>query len=300
MVVRRFKAWDMLKGLWHEAFPQRPDIQTKWDNRSQKKKIEREELERKEAEGEEFEVTTKDIVHVQLPEEMKSFARRMVEKLSSHTENDENMKEFFREWKNVMDSSAELGKSVYGRLQNSDTKVVSQTLKIVETMIDRIPSEAIQEILRRDPDFDLDTFELEAQFIFERAYTAFLQGDLKYLSKVCSAEALGFFKSQILSRDERNAKAKYPYIMNVSPAIMEAGTIVDSRYPVFSFGIEFQELPVLIDKITGEVVEGNLGWLKSSKYGFLLLPHEEPDVEAVGHDWMILRVESRNETKQLN
>lgn len=72
--------------------------------------------------------------------------------------------------------------------------VLNATVKTVEKIKEKLNADAIEEMRKRDPEFDIDIFEREVQYIFEEVYSAFLKHDIKFIEKVCGAEALAHFR----------------------------------------------------------------------------------------------------------
>lgn len=61
---------------------------------------------------------------------------------------------------------------------------------------------ALDRMKEMHPDFDLFELEDEVIHIFTEVYHEYLKGNLDYVEKVCSGEALGYFQASIKSWEE--------------------------------------------------------------------------------------------------
>jgi len=62
-------------------------------------------------------------------------------------------------------------------------------------------AKAIRQMRDIQPGFNVHDFEDDAKGIFEMAYVAYLNDNLKLLEKFCGEQALAFFKVQIKKRE---------------------------------------------------------------------------------------------------
>lgn len=292
-LARRF-VWSRLRECWREAFPPPPDVEARFAQRSRESRERRERAESG-AGGE----PARELVFVrEAPPERGRAGRFVVDYLRHRSATDEEYKAFLGEWRKLTESTAELKDKMQTRLMTSDSLVVKSSIKVVDALQARMFGPVFERILRKDPSFDLELFEREAQFIFERVYSAYLAHDLAYLEKVCSGAALGHFRALITAQRELGGRPKYAHPLGLSAPLFHAVSLLDRDVPLFAFSIAFKELYCLVDA-AGRVVEGDAGRLTMCEYSFWLMPHDAPDVETVGHDWAVVRVEQRQRLKQL-
>ena len=293
---RRACVWGRLKGYWREAFPAPLDMEGTFESRRGESRRQREAAEAGRVEPV---VTTKEMVFVrESPPERGRAGQFLVDFIRRRAASEEEYREFVGEWRQLLESTSELKDKVHTRLMTSDSLIVQNAIKAVDALQARMLGPVFERILRRDPSFDLEVFEREARFIFERVYCAFLRHDLPYLEKVCSGAALGYFRALITAQQERGGRPKFAHLINVSEPVFHSVVLLDNDLPLFTFSLAFQELYCLVDP-AGAVVDGDQHRLTSSDYLFWLMPHDAPDVEAVGHDWAVVRVELRQRVKQL-
>ena len=111
-------------------------------------------------------------------------------------------------------------------------------------------------------------------------------------------DAYATFSGLIQSQMKGNLVHKYKEILNVTDFQINSAMLTESKTPLFVCTIKIYEIECLVDKNDPEkVVEGNLGWPTYRDFGFFIIPHPKPDVESVGHEWVIIRCEDR--TKNL-
>lgn len=292
--LRRF-VWTRLRGYWREAFPPPPDVAGRFEERRRESRLQRE---RAEAAAPAAEGPRELVFLREVPAEGRRAGQRFVDYIRRRAAADEEYKEFLGEWQKLRDSTAELQDRVQTRLMSSDSLVVKGSIRAVEALQARMFGPVFERVLRRDPAFDMELFEREARLIFERAYCAYLSHDLPYLEKVCSGAALAHFRALITAQLELGGAPKYAHPLNLSAPLFHAVSLLERDVPLFAFSIAFQELYCLVDA-AGRVVDGDPHRLTSCDYLFWLMPHDAPDVEAVGHDWALVRVELRQRVKQL-
>ena len=150
-----------------------------------------------------------------------------------------------------------------------------------------------------DPTFDLYELEEDAKGIFEAAYTTYLQGNKELLEKMCGEMALGYFKVLMRKMEAEKCEPKYKYLWQIDPAYFSTAMIPEKRLPVFLFTIKTQEIHCNISKIDKRIVDGDDERLMNVEYSFAITPHQNPDLENVGHAWELIEIQPRQIVKML-
>lgn len=198
-------------------------------------------------------------------------------------------------------ASVEVAKgNLQQRLLYTDSVVVKYGMAAATKIKEKLNEDAASEMRKRDPAFDMTTFEAEVRFIFEQVYHHYLLHDTKYLEKVCAGEALGFFKGLIAEHGTKGGVPKYKEILNVSFPHLVSSFVTDDRTPVFLFSIHFQEIDCLVDrKDPDSILAGDEDRMAAADFLVQVMPHPKPDLEAVGHPWLFVTVRQQNKVKQL-
>eukprot|EP01017_Pseudomicrothorax_dubius_P047935 TRINITY_DN8651_c0_g1_i1.p1 TRINITY_DN8651_c0_g1~~TRINITY_DN8651_c0_g1_i1.p1 ORF type:complete len:144 (-),score=37.44 TRINITY_DN8651_c0_g1_i1:120-551(-) len=122
-------------------------------------------------------------------------------------------------------------------------------------------------------------------------YNCFLQNDVESLSKVCSSDALGYFKALLRVRQEKKMEPKHKYLWNIERAEIVGGHVNEFQLPEFTFKIDTQEIHCYVDQIDHKkIVEGDDGRITMCQYSVRLQLHQSPDLEFAGHPWEVIEV----------
>ena len=164
---------------------------------------------------------------------------------------------------------------------------------------DKVNNDVATHMSKHYPDFDMDFFEKELQFIFEDMYHNYLKHDMKKIELVCLSEARGFFKSKIEEQKTNKKVHKHKGIFNLRMPILEQAMMV-SNTPLFVFSIQFHELVCLVEQNNHEViVEGGESGKTYNDLLLYVMPHPDPKPEKTGHEWAFIKVFERNKVKML-
>lgn len=93
-------------------------------------------------------------------------------------------------------------------------------------------------MLENYPDFDIEIFEQEIEYIFTDVFNSYLNHDLNSIKDTCLSEAYGFFQSQIEVETQKNAVHKYKAIFNIHTPVLEGSAMI-KKQPLFIFSIKF-------------------------------------------------------------
>lgn len=67
---------------------------------------------------------------------------------------------------------------------------------------------AIKEMQKYDPSFDIQALHFEVEEVFADFFRKYLEGDLKYLEKVCGGPGLAVVKTELKRRETEGWKYK--------------------------------------------------------------------------------------------
>lgn len=308
-IRRSFSIWKTVQSYWKEAFPDEVDIEAKLQQRREIAQKQRE-LEEKILEG-------KIIADEHIPE-WKRGALVKVETQNIEEEDEEDivgkLKDslfgdkkghdelgFFEEEITEMQSYHEnLKENIVNRFSYTDNLVLNKVKYVYDKVKVKLNSDVYIEMRRRYPDFDIEIFEEELKYTFVEMYNRYLKHDLEYIQKVCGADAYATFSSLIQSQKKQSLVHKYTDILNVADFRIDSGMLTENKTPLFVCTIKLYEIECLVDKNDPDkVVEGNLGWPTYRDFGIFVIPHPKPDIESVGHEWVIIRAEDRAKNLQL-
>lgn len=311
-VRRTFSIWKTIHGAWKEAFPDEIDIQTKLQKRkeeAQKQRIFAEKILEGTAVHDEHIAEWKrgaivkagELIHEDVDEEDEE---GLIEKLKLSVfkirDDDGEFQAFQQELNDVSSYKSELQDNLGNRISYSDNLVLNKAKEVVDKVRTRFSSDVYMEMRKRDPDFDMDVFEEELKYTFVDMYNSYLRHDIDHIQKVSGSDAYATFSGLIQSQTKSNTIHKYKEILNVIDFAIGSAILTESKNPLFVCNIRFYEIECLIDKTEPEkVVEGNLNWPTYRDFGFYVIPHPKPDIEKVGHEWVIIRVEDRTKNLRL-
>lgn len=309
-LVPKRHIWQKVKSAWYEAFPQEVDVASLQQRRRETAKLKKtisaldlsaEELESLENAIPEWKRSAITFVRF-LEQPTSSEARRasVSRYIRDKYKDNPDMLALLNEMEGIKDSVQVMQDNFKQRLLYSDSVIVKTSMTAISKMREKLNADAVAEMKRRNPDFDFDTFEKEVRFMFEEVYHEFLKHNSKYLEKVCAGEALGHFRGMINEHKAKFGKPKYTDILNVSFPVLEASFLTEEKVPIFAFSMNFQEIYCLVDPKNEEsILDGDERRMVMCDYVVYVMPHPNPDLEAVGHDWLFFNVVQRNKVKQL-
>lgn len=301
--------WQKVKAAWFEAFPQEVDVASLQKRRKETAKL------KKTISTLDLSAEQLDALEQEIPEWKRGavtflrFLEQPVSETRRHSvsryirdryKDNPDMLALLDEMEGIKDSVQVMQDNFKQRLLYSDSVIVKTSMTAISKMREKLNADAVAEMKRRNPDFDFDTFEKEVRFMFEEIYHEFLRHNAKYLEKVCAGEALGHFRGMINEHQAKFGKPKYTDILNVSFPVLEASFITEDKVPIFAFSMNFQEIYCLVDpKDPESVLDGDERRMVMCDYVVYVMPHPNPDLEAVGHEWLFFNVVQRNKVKQL-
>lgn len=113
----------------------------------------------------------------------------------------------YEEFKKEMNQFKQDAKDHMSNIQNP---VVQTSISLFSMARDESQTaKAIRQMRDIQPGFNVHDFEDDAKGIFEMAYVAYLNDNLKLLEKFCGEQALAFFKVQIKKREADKCIPKY-------------------------------------------------------------------------------------------
>jgi hypothetical protein len=309
MATRRH-IWNRVKTAWFEAFPQEVNVAALQEERKARAKLQKKIL------GTEFTSEQLEAFEAAIPP-WKQGALRVIRfiddpsvaaprrtlinrYLRERYRDNPDMLQLMDEVEGVSDSVDVMKGNLQQRMLYSDSVVVKYGMAAATKIKEKMNEDAATEMRKRDPNFDMTTFEMEIRFIFEELYHEFLKHNLKYLEKVCTGEALGFFRGVINEHNTKFGVPKYTDILNVSFPTLAANFVTEDKTPVFIFTITFQEIECLVDPKDPEtILDGDESRMVACNYLVQVSPHPNPDVEATGHTWLFSNIRQQHKVKQL-
>jgi hypothetical protein len=309
-VIRR-SIWNSVKSIWQETFPPEIDAAKIIKERQEKVKLQKSILE-KEYTPEELEAFEKEIpdwkknqlVFVKKldePDHYKKKSKPFIRNyLRQKYKDNKDLMELMDEVEGIKDSTKVFKENIQQQVLYSDNIVVKFSNKALEIAKDKLSADAMAEMLKRDPEFRQDLFEREIQFIFETTYHEFLNHNVKYLEKVCAGEAFAHFKSIIAEHNAKFGVPKYKDIVSISIPVLQNSFVLENKTPVFCFSVNFQEIYCLIDPNKPDtVLDGDAYKMVSYDYLIYVAPNPDPDIETIGHSWLIFKADQQNRMKHL-
>jgi len=149
---------------------------------------------------------------------------------------------------------------------------------------------AIREMKKYQKDFDVFNLERDVRGIFEDVFNAYLAHDLTYIEKTCEDAGLAYFKTMLKKREVDGVSPKHTTLWETEPADFIAGKISERNLPSFNFTLRIQEIHCNISKKTGKIVDGAEDRVVQNRYNIAISLAENPDLENVGHKWVITEV----------
>eukprot|EP00331_Platyophrya_macrostoma_P034874 CAMPEP_0176443002 /NCGR_PEP_ID=MMETSP0127-20121128/22154_1 /TAXON_ID=938130 /ORGANISM="Platyophrya macrostoma, Strain WH" /LENGTH=438 /DNA_ID=CAMNT_0017828129 /DNA_START=53 /DNA_END=1369 /DNA_ORIENTATION=+ len=297
------KVVDYVKDTMEETFPSEKyerkknikKAQARLQKMAEKIEFTEEELERIQQEIPEWK--SKSLINLNMTQEEKvSLAKRLRGQLKAKIDktsvaqkiySSEEFKDYDEFRKNMTQFRADLK----DHLHQSQNPIVQGSV----TLIDKVKSEsntakAINEMKKIDPTFDIYELERDAAGIFNDIYNAFLEGDLEKIEKQCGDMALGYFKVLLKKREADKVEPKFKELWHVEPADLIGGQVPENKYPVFTFTIRTQEIYCNISKKDQKIVDGAEDRLMYCQYNIVLTPHQNPDLEEIGHGWELVEL----------
>lgn len=302
--------WQKVKSAWFEAFPQEVNVQDIQQDRKNKAKLQKtiKSTEFSPEQIEEFESQIPEwkrgaLTLVRIYEDTHSVAPKrsvMSRYIRDKYKDNADLVALMDEMEGIKDSVQVMKDNIQQRILYSDSVIVKTGVVAATKLREKLNADAAAEMLKRDPNFDIDVFEKEVRFIFEEMYHEFLKHNSKYLEKICAGEALAHFRGMINEHKAKFGVPKYTDILNVSFPVLEASFVTEDKVPIFCFSLNFQEIFCLIDPKNPEtILDGDESRMVACDYVVYVMPHPDPDLEAVGHGWIFFNVVQRNKVKQL-
>lgn len=97
---------------------------------------------------------------------------------------------------------------------------------------------AIAEMKKYDQDFDIMELHYEAEEIFKEFFCNFLEGNLKYLEKVCGMAGLAIVKGDLKRREVEGWRYKYTDFLDCGHTTFLGGQVPEKLPPQFTFTIQ--------------------------------------------------------------
>lgn len=305
---RTFSMWRTIETYWREAFPAEIDIESRLQKRRQEA-IKQRELEEKILEG-------RIVADEHIPEwkrgaliktetsvydhEEKGFFDKLTKGiLSTKKENDE-LGLFEEELSEMHSYKQNLRENIANRFTQTDNLVLNKVKDAYDKVKVRFGADVYMEMRRRYPDFDTDVFEEELKYIFVDMYNRYLKHDIEYIQRVCGADAYAMFSGLIQSQMKKDLVHKFTDILNVTEFRIDSAMLTDNKTPLFICTIKLYEIECLVDmEDTNKIIQGNIYWPAYRDFGLFYIPHPKPDIEAVGHEWVIIKAEDRTKNLQI-
>lgn len=314
-IRRTFSVWKTIQSYWKEAFPDEMDSQLKFQQRREDAQKQRELVEK---------ILDGSIV---ADEHVPEWKRGALVRLNIEVNNDEERddddeeeglisqirksiltdKKDHNELDLINSELSEMDFYTEGLKQNLSTKLNILDNPLLEKVKDKLTpyitniiSEPYIELQKLYPDREPEHIEEELKHVFIDMYNNYLKHDLEYIEKVCGLEAYGKFSGLIQSQKKHKKIHKYQEIFNVVQFKISHVNVVESKMPVILCEVRFYEIACMIDKTEPEnIVEGSDRYHKFRDFDVAIIPHPKPDVENVGHEWIIIRATDKMEKLRL-
>lgn len=262
-VVRRHFAFgkfkDFIVKAWKDTYPDEDSHAKSFQNKIEKTKLqaqkEREERERvanmTEEELAEYEKLIPDykkgaLVFVKQNEADEPLSKRIKRRIYQYVKesavaaelkkNDVDIKEFEEELDRLAEGGKIFKENVKGKFTDSDNKIIQVTKELLviffwpkKNVNLGSTNAAVAKMREIDPEFDIMTLEDDAKEIFTAVFRAFLRGDIEYIEKVATGEALGYFQATLKSYEIMEVKPFFQDIWCLDSVHLNGRTRVDLR-----------------------------------------------------------------------
>jgi len=237
--------------------------------------------------------------------EKKSIFDIATDKMKKHVRNSESYKNFvesdaYKELQQIKTDYLEAKKNFRDEISGSQNPFIVVSRDLLDKVQVKSTTAHATNLMRKiDPNFDLFEFEKEVDFIFKKFFEAFLNDDIDFLEKVSANAALGMMSGVIKARKELKAECKYKELLWIDKAQFISTNLPEQDNPVFVFRLYCQEISCLVSKQDRKVVQGEDNSVESCQYEVSLQRNHNPEIDIVGHPWLIVNVERRGVVKQL-
>jgi len=299
------KVADFVADSWEQTFPsEKYHIKAEIERRKAKERAEKEKVIK--------EYTEEELV--QLQEEIPEWKRTAIAQFEEESEEDNSLRkkvsgkikesfnqttfaktvyqtEQFKEYTEFKKEMSQFKEDLKDHLSQSQNPAVIASMAVYsKATSESSTAQAIKEMRKFVKNFDVFDLERDARGIFCDVFNAYLKGDLDYIEKTCEDAARAYFKTLLKKREVDGVYPKHQQLWESEPADFVGGRISERNLPCFTFTIRIQEIHCNISKKTEKIVDGADDRVLQNRYNFVLSPHENPDLEVVGHQWVITEV----------
>ena len=159
-------------------------------------------------------------------------------------------------------------------------------------------SEAFIIMRKHDPDFDFYELEHRASIFLKIILKAEFEGNLELIEALCAENALAVESAKIKYRKEKGLEMKLKEPIYIDNAMYHNSVIVDADNVRFQFIINVQENNCLIDK-EGNIQDGKASLLENCHYVIEVWYDPEAQVDVIGHNWIVTKLERTGVVEQL-
>lgn len=246
------------------------------------------------------------VVDTQVPEEKKGFFSRWTNKVKSKLSSTDSAKQFYESenYKQIQEVQAnykEFRTKLSEQIEETQNPLVQGTRRVTDFVTtESTTARATKEMLKYDPEFNLNDLGYEAQEIFKEFYCNYLAGNLDYIEKVCGGPGLAIAKTEVKRRATEGWKNYYTDILDIGQTNFLGAALQEKGTPQFSFTIVVQEVDCRVDlKDETNIKHGDHDNIVQSTYRIVLSRHDEPDIAVTGHYWEIVEFNKVGELQQI-
>jgi len=297
---------NFLKESWYETFPQEKDYVSKYKDRIEEIKRQRELEEEYENNGEIPEWKRGALIVTDIEAEPESRWAKFKRSVKSKFDDTDTMKEFyksdsFKEFSEARSHLQDLKGDIQTEVDHSQSPLVAKARGAYDMIFtESNTAQAIRQMQSFDPDFEIEDFLYEARDLFEMMYTYQLHADIETLSLFVGEQALAFWKNILTVRTKTGIEPKYKEVLSVDDITFMGGRIPDKKNACFTFSCRLREIHCNVKKgQMEEIVEGDEERVSTSIYSFTVTLHSDPALDQLGHPWEIVDVQQMDKYKAL-
>ncbi len=167
-------------------------------------------------------------------------------------------------------------------------KIDENKSKVKNFHSDKKINNAINEIIKLDPDFEIESFNDGAKKAFEFILTEYSKNQLKALDKLTSKSIFNAFKNQINQRENNGESLEITVISVKTPEIKKV-TINDKKFAFIDLLFDSEQVQVTKDK-KENVIDGDTNQILTIKEIWTFSKNLKSD----DPNWILEKIEESN------
>ncbi len=229
------KAFGYIRDVWQETFPnQDAHVKSRLERRREiaqmQQKYSEEELHQMEEEIPEWKRGAVEVTDTEV-EDSDSFFKKLGRTVGSKINETEYAQNFYesedyKELEALRANIREFKHEVQDEMDTTQNPMLQRSREVIDLVfIESSCGQAIKEMQKFDPEFDINDLPIEAKEVFKEFFCNFLAGNLEYLEKVSAQQALAVSKGDMKIRKTEGWKYRYHDILDVGESQLLGGTI---------------------------------------------------------------------------